>query len=198
MLQPVTFPDPGQSGNETSMQRELPEAGGLERAVSDFVSEWRRELAGREEEGGGDREERLVLGKRKDGEHDQGQSSPVKTPKGSGHDREPSPLLVLPAGRGEREAIEGRGQTVEPSASGERTLVDALIRDLVSLLRSPLAFCDSPWPSQDEVNTVPFFDVQLPREVALIIFSYLSVADLCTCARVRTAGHGYSSFPDGK
>ena len=34
------------------------------------------------------------------------------------------------------------------------------------------------------MNTVPFFEVQLPREVALLIFSYLSMRELSTCARV--------------
>jgi len=38
--------------------------------------------------------------------------------------------------------------------------------------------------TQDEINTIPFFDIQLPREIALIIFSYLDVKDLCTCALV--------------
>ena len=37
---------------------------------------------------------------------------------------------------------------------------------------------------QDEINTVPFFDVELPREIALQIFSYLSLKDLCSCAQV--------------
>ncbi|XP_019854353.1 PREDICTED: F-box/WD repeat-containing protein 8-like isoform X1 [Amphimedon queenslandica] len=34
------------------------------------------------------------------------------------------------------------------------------------------------------MNTVPFFEVQLPRELALLIFNYLSVVDLCHCAQV--------------
>lgn len=37
---------------------------------------------------------------------------------------------------------------------------------------------------QNELNTIPFFDVQLPREIAIAIFRYLNVKDLCTCARV--------------
>ena len=37
---------------------------------------------------------------------------------------------------------------------------------------------------QDEINTVPFFDVQLPRELALIIFGYLGMQDLGRCAAV--------------
>lgn len=38
---------------------------------------------------------------------------------------------------------------------------------------------------QDDINTVPFFDVKLPREVALIIFRHLDMNDLCTCSRVN-------------
>ena len=37
---------------------------------------------------------------------------------------------------------------------------------------------------QDEINTVPFFDVQLPRELALIIFGHLGMQDLGRCAVV--------------
>ena len=38
------------------------------------------------------------------------------------------------------------------------------------------------------MNTAPFFEVQLPREVALLIFSYLGMRELSNCARVGGAG----------
>ncbi|XP_023217830.1 F-box/WD repeat-containing protein 8-like, partial [Centruroides sculpturatus] len=47
-----------------------------------------------------------------------------------------------------------------------KTLVDTLIKDL------------------DEINEIPFFDISLPREIALKIFFHLDVVDLCRCAQV--------------
>ena len=35
-----------------------------------------------------------------------------------------------------------------------------------------------------EVDPIPFFDIELPREVALKIFKHLSTRDLCRCAQV--------------
>uniref|UniRef100_A0A8D2MMY4 F-box and WD repeat domain containing 8 n=1 Tax=Zonotrichia albicollis TaxID=44394 RepID=A0A8D2MMY4_ZONAL len=40
------------------------------------------------------------------------------------------------------------------------------------------------FPSQNEINEVPFFDVQLPYELALKIFQYLGKAELGRCAQV--------------
>ena len=39
---------------------------------------------------------------------------------------------------------------------------------------------------QDEINSIPFFDVQLPREIAILIFSYLDMKDLCNCSLVSS------------
>lgn len=36
----------------------------------------------------------------------------------------------------------------------------------------------------DEITAIPFFDLQLPREVGIKIFSHLGVQDLCACAQV--------------
>ncbi len=40
-------------------------------------------------------------------------------------------------------------------------------------------------PMQNDVNDVEFFDVVLPREVALSIFLFLDYRDLCECSKVR-------------
>lgn len=37
---------------------------------------------------------------------------------------------------------------------------------------------------QNEVNDIPFFDAELPYELALKIFQYLSCTDLGRCAQV--------------
>ncbi|KAK7087459.1 F-box/WD repeat-containing protein 8-like [Littorina saxatilis] len=36
----------------------------------------------------------------------------------------------------------------------------------------------------DEINEIPFFDISVPREVAVKIFWHLDVVDLCRCAQV--------------
>lgn len=36
----------------------------------------------------------------------------------------------------------------------------------------------------DEITVVPFFDLQLPKEIGLKIFQFLSIIDLCHCAVV--------------
>lgn len=51
-------------------------------------------------------------------------------------------------------------------ACSRRSFVDALIDDL------------------NEMTDIPFFDVCLPREVAVKIFKHLDVVDLCRCAQV--------------
>ena len=48
-----------------------------------------------------------------------------------------------------------------------KSLIDQLISDL------------------DEITTIPFFDQELPREIAVKIFMYLGVVDLCHCAQVN-------------
>ena len=42
---------------------------------------------------------------------------------------------------------------------------------------------------QDEDNDVPFIDYVLPREVALHIFSFLTVRDVVACSAVNRAWH---------
>eukprot|EP00058_Branchiostoma_floridae_P000607 XP_002586095.1 hypothetical protein BRAFLDRAFT_131982 [Branchiostoma floridae] len=39
----------------------------------------------------------------------------------------------------------------------------------------------------DEINEIPFFEVSLPRELALQIFQHLSMEDLCRCAQVSSS-----------
>lgn len=40
---------------------------------------------------------------------------------------------------------------------------------------------------QNEINEVPFFDIQLPYELALKIFQYLGKSELGRCAQVSAA-----------
>ena len=40
---------------------------------------------------------------------------------------------------------------------------------------------------QEEINEIPFFDHELPRELALKIFQHLDIKDLCNCSQVSTA-----------
>ncbi|XP_028270049.1 F-box/WD repeat-containing protein 8-like isoform X1 [Parambassis ranga] len=60
-------------------------------------------------------------------------------------------------------------QQPQRKARKEEELVDLLIQDL------------------NEVNDIPFFDVELPYELALKIFQYLSCAELGRCAQVSRA-----------
>lgn len=46
------------------------------------------------------------------------------------------------------------------------TLLDQLIADI------------------DEITEIPFFDIKIPREVAVKIFQHLDVKDLCNCSQV--------------
>ena len=55
------------------------------------------------------------------------------------------------------------------------TLLEELIRDI------------------DESTDIPFFNISLPREIALKIFDYLSIEDLYSCLRVCKAWHSLSS-----
>ncbi|XP_013413586.1 F-box/WD repeat-containing protein 8 [Lingula anatina] len=45
-------------------------------------------------------------------------------------------------------------------------------------------FLDRLLADLDEINEIPFFDLNLSREVALNIFQHLSLTDLCRCAQV--------------
>ncbi|KAK5615122.1 hypothetical protein CRENBAI_005295 [Crenichthys baileyi] len=64
-----------------------------------------------------------------------------------------------------------RQQQMQPQrkAKKEEELVDQLIQDL------------------NEVNDIPFFDVELPYELALKIFAFLNCAELGRCAQVSRA-----------
>ena len=46
------------------------------------------------------------------------------------------------------------------------------------------SFIDKLIEDLDEINTVPFFDIQLPKEIAIVIFHNLSMKDLGRCAQV--------------
>ncbi|CAL8249035.1 unnamed protein product [Merluccius merluccius] len=61
------------------------------------------------------------------------------------------------------------GSSQQKKASKEEKLVDQLIHDL------------------NEVNDIPFFDVELPYELALKIFQYLDCTELGRCAQVSKA-----------
>ena len=41
---------------------------------------------------------------------------------------------------------------------------------------------------QNEVNDIPFFDIELPYELALKIFQYLNCTELGRCAQVSGRG----------
>ncbi|XP_033116335.1 F-box/WD repeat-containing protein 8-like isoform X2 [Anneissia japonica] len=40
---------------------------------------------------------------------------------------------------------------------------------------------------KDEINDIPFFDIEIPRELGIKIFQYLSMQDLCNCAQVSSS-----------
>lgn len=58
--------------------------------------------------------------------------------------------------------------------SSNVTLLDELIRDI------------------DESTDIPFFDISLPREIALQIFDYLTIKDLYSCLQVCKSWHSLS------
>ncbi|KAM5238152.1 F-box/WD repeat-containing protein 8 [Ctenodactylus gundi] len=71
-----------------------------------------------------------------------------------------------PAAKRRDTARESRSPPAGEGAEGGEPLVEQLIRDL------------------DEMDEVPFFDVQLPYELAVNIFQYLDRKDLGRCAQV--------------
>lgn len=75
------------------------------------------------------------------------------------------PLLVLPAGQVMHTQQNPKTNHTEEKVKGH-SFLDILISDL------------------DEINSIPFFDVQLPREIAMVIFQHLNAKDLCRCAMV--------------
>ncbi|KAJ8779350.1 hypothetical protein J1605_012812 [Eschrichtius robustus] len=113
------------------------------------------------------------------------------------------------ATRAERQeaASRSRSPPAREAAGGGEQLVDQLIRDLVSgrrlpprhgLAVAPVLALPSPaasvsrggaqkpgdWDDQNEVDDVPFFDIQLPYELAINIFQYLDRKELGRCAQV--------------
>ena len=56
---------------------------------------------------------------------------------------------------------------VKYESKAEESLVDLLIADI------------------DEITSIPFFDLELPKEIAVNVFSYLSVRDLANCCSVN-------------
>jgi hypothetical protein len=42
---------------------------------------------------------------------------------------------------------------------------------------------------QNEITEVPFFDVKLPKEVGIKVFSFLDYRDLCHCSQVSWSWH---------
>ncbi|KAI4899018.1 hypothetical protein NFI96_028231 [Prochilodus magdalenae] len=85
-----------------------------------------------------------------------------------------SPLLERIAEERTRRKRRYQGGTEEekrsdPHQRRRNTLIDQLIEDL------------------NETNDIPFFDVELPYELALKIFQYLGKADLGRCAQVSKA-----------
>ncbi|XP_062445829.1 F-box/WD repeat-containing protein 8 [Rhea pennata] len=94
-------------------------------------------------------------GKRRRREPAAGGGSPARGPLGGGS----------PAPAARRGPQPGRA-AAEPAGDGGDDLLGQLIRDL------------------NEINEVPFFDIQLPYELALKIFQYLDKAELGRCAQV--------------
>lgn len=78
-------------------------------------------------------------------------------------------LLNLPEPKdvSDRE-LQQRGQSKQPTCIKESTksLLDQLIEDI------------------DEITSIPFFDLSLPKEVGIQIFNHLGVRELCVCAQV--------------
>lgn len=77
-------------------------------------------------------------------------------------------LFSLPQPGGQRSVADSKRPNLHAviSECGKRSLVDQLIEDI------------------DEVSSIPFFDVSLPREVGIQIFSHLEFEDLCACCQV--------------
>ena len=106
---------------------DAPELGtDAEETLQEFVTEWRRELVT-------PRPSRRLLGKREDREVEEEAGESADVP----HEkkivvvrREPSPLLVLPPGRGKRALSEPAAS--EESRRASPSLLDTLIADLVS------------------------------------------------------------------
>ncbi|CAF1005757.1 unnamed protein product [Didymodactylos carnosus] len=62
------------------------------------------------------------------------------------------------------------------SSTTTTTIIDQLIQDI-----------------NETYNQIPFFDCQLPREIALKIFNYLTMKDLCICSHVSRSWNSLAS-----
>ncbi|XP_072456429.1 F-box/WD repeat-containing protein 8 isoform X2 [Notamacropus eugenii] len=71
-------------------------------------------------------------------------------------------------------------QPEHPESAGGDRLLEQLIRDL------------------NEINEIPFFDIQLPYELALKIFQYLGRTDLGRCAQNRNGAVSQLQYELGK
>ncbi|XP_043353723.1 F-box/WD repeat-containing protein 8 isoform X2 [Dermochelys coriacea] len=105
-----------------------------------------------------------------------GWSSCGGVPRGGGEERREAGYFALarsllggkgPGARSRRHRQPRPGPpAAEPEGGGDNDLLGQLIRDL------------------NEINEVPFFDIQLPYELALKIFQYLGRTELGRCAQV--------------
>ena len=79
--------------------------------------------------------------------------------------------IVREVHSGKRKRCNCDGDDFTPRAAfetkAEESLVDLLIADI------------------DEITSIPFFDLELPKEIAVKIFSYLSIYDLANCCSVN-------------
>ncbi|XP_071944104.1 F-box/WD repeat-containing protein 8-like [Antedon mediterranea] len=50
-----------------------------------------------------------------------------------------------------------------------------------------LGFLETFISDLDELNEIPFFDIEIPREIGVKIFKHLSMKDLCNCAQVSSS-----------
>lgn len=67
--------------------------------------------------------------------------------------------------------------------TGEISRVAKTFYSIVPIV-SCVLYCN-PFSLQNEVNDIPFFDIELPYELALKIFQYLNCMELGRCAQVR-------------
>lgn len=78
-------------------------------------------------------------------------------------------LFILPQPGEETNSVSDcKSLKLQPvsTKNNKKSLVDQLIEDI------------------DEITSIPFFDLSLPKEVGVQIFSHLEFKDLCACAQV--------------
>lgn len=80
------------------------------------------------------------------------------------------PVLFSLPRPGEQRSTVGdcKRQKLQPvsAQNSKKSLIDQLIEDI------------------DEITSIPFFDLSIPKEVGIQVFSYLRLRDLCACAQV--------------